>query len=315
MNLKLTITTIFVKIVSLLLPVKIMRNKKFFHLWEKKGYHVTPKHFYEPIPDTSTLKDDLWLKPSDLIGINMNEEGQINILSQFSSKFKREYNDLPINKTAIPYQYYINNDAFASVDGEILYCMIRHLKPKKVFEIGSGISTCLSAQAILKNKEYDKRYIGELVAIEPYPNDILKAGFPGLSRLIPKVIQDIPLSDFTQLQENDILFIDSSHVLKIGSDVKYEYLEILPRLNKGVIIHIHDIFLPLEYPYDWVLKDYRFWNEQYLLHAFLTFNNSFEVIWAGCYMHLKHHEKLKIAFNSYQREKVLPGSFWLRKTK
>ena len=289
--------------------------KKLFLLWEKLGFHITRNHFYQPIPDTRTLKDDLWEKQSELVGIDINEEGQINLLSLFSSKFKEEYESFPINKTSIPYQYYVNNGAIGSVDGEILYCMVRHFKPKKIFEIGSGNSTYLSAQAILKNKEEDNNYECELVAIEPYPNDILKAGFPGLSKLIPKKVQDIPLSEFKKLRENDILFIDSSHVLKIGSDVQYEYLEILPRLHKGVIVHLHDIFLPAEYPKEWVLNDYRFWNEQYLLKAFLAFNNSFEVLWAGSYMHLRHSDKLEEVFSSYKRDERWPGSFWIRKIK
>ena len=289
--------------------------KKSFPFWQKLGFHITPNHYYQPIPDTRTLKDNLWQKQSELVGIDINEEYQINLLSKFSSEFKEEYESFPRTKTSIPYQYYVNNSMFESVDGEILYCMIRYFKPKKIIEIGSGYSTYLSAQAILKNKEEDDSYKYELIAIEPYPNDILKAGFPGLSKLIPKKVQDIPLSEFKKLRGNDILFIDSSHVLKIGSDVQYEYLEILPRLNKGVVIHLHDIFLPAEYPKEWVLKDYRFWNEQYLLQAFLIFNDSFEVLWAGSYMHLKHPDKLEAAFSSYKRDERWPGSFWIRKIK
>lgn len=288
--------------------------KKLFPLAQKLGFHITPNHYYQPIPDTRTLKDDLWQKQSKLVGININEEDQISLLSLFSSKFKEEYKTFPRNKTSIPYRYYVNNCGFESVDGEILYCMIRHLKPKKIFEIGSGNSTYLSAQAVLKNKE-DNGHECELIAFEPYPNDVLKAGFPGLSKLIPTKIQDIPLSEFGKLKENDILFIDSSHVLKIGSDVQYEYLEILPRLNQGVIVHAHDIFLPAEYPREWVLKDYTFWTEQYLLQAFLVFNDSFKVLWAGSYMHLKHPDKLETTFSSYKRDERWPGSFWIKKVK
>ena len=190
--------------------------------------------------------------------------------------------------------------------------MIRHFKPKKIIEIGSGYSTLLSAKAILKNEaEGDKCY---LKAIEPYPNEIIKKGFPGLGKLIIDEAQNIPLSEFKELKENDIIFIDSSHVLKLGSDVKYEYLEILPSLEKGVIAHVHDIFLPKEYPREWVFSKHRFWNEQYLLQAFLTFNTNFEILWASQYMHLKNPEKLEMAFNSYKREKTSPGSFWIRKT-
>ena len=289
--------------------------KKLFTLWERLGFHITINHFYEPIPDTRTLKDDLWEKQSELVGIGMNEKSQIDLLSLFSSKFKKEYENFPRNETSILYQYYVDNRGFESVDGEILYCMIRHFKPKRFIEIGSGNSTYLSAQAILKNKEEDNAYECELVAIEPYPNDILKAGFPGLSKLVSKKVQDIPLSEFRKLRENDILFIDSSHVLKIGSDVQFEYLEILPRLHTGVVVHLHDIFLPAEYPKEWVLEKYIFWTEQYLLQAFLTFNDSFKVLWAGSYMHLKHPDKLEASFSSYKREERWPGSFWIRKIK
>lgn len=300
--------------VSLILHSKVARDKRYFHLWERKGFHITPIHYREPIPDTTTLKDDLWQKQSELVGIDINEKGQINLLSLFSSRFKEEYESFPRNKTPVPYQYYVNNGAFESVDAEILYCMIRYFKPKKIFEIGSGNSTYLSAQALLKNKD-DNNYECELIAIDPYPNDVLKAGFPGLSKLIPTKVQDIPLSEFSKLKKNDILFIDSSHVLTIGSDVQYEYLEILPRLNKGVIVHLHDIFLPVEYPKKWVLEAFRFLNEQYLLQAFLAFNDSFEVLWAGSYMHLKHPDELEVAFSSYERDERWPGSFWIIRTK
>ncbi len=164
----------------------------------------------------------------------------------------------------------------------------------------------------MKNKEEDGIDC-ELIAIEPYPNKILQKGFPGLSKLIKKEVQDVGLDEFYKLNENDILFIDSSHVLKIGSDVQYEYLEILPRLNKGVIVHVHDIFLPAEYPKEWVLKNYRFWTEQYLLQAFLTFNNTFEVLWVGSYMHFKYPDLLKKSFNSYNPKTVCPGSFWMQR--
>lgn len=289
--------------------------KKSFPLWQRFGYHLTPYHYYQPIPDIRDLEEDLWSKQSDLVGIDLNERKQLELLSLFVSRYKDEYASFPRYKTSVSHEYFINNYFFESVDGEILYCMVRYFKPKRIIEIGAGFSTYLSAQAILYNKKEDDSYECELRAIEPYPNDILKAGFPGLTKLISTRVQDIPFSMFTKLQENDILFIDSSHVLKIGSDVKYEYLEILPRLNKGVIVHTHDIFLPAEYPRDWVIKEHRFWTEQYLLQAFLTFNESFEVIWAANYIHLEHPSKLGAAFSSYMREDTLPASFWIRKTK
>lgn len=302
---------------AFLRPVYPIAFVRLFSLWERAGFHITPNHFYQPIPGTRTLKDELWLRQSELVGIDMNEQRQIQLLNQFL-RFKEEYEFFPKNETSKPWQYYINNPNFGSVDAEILYCIIRYFRPKKVIEIGSGYSTYLSAQAILKNKEeYGNK--SELIAIEPYPNEVLRSGFAGLSRLITTKIEEIDLSVFNELKENDILFIDSSHVLKIGNDVQYEYLEILPRLNRGVIVHIHDIFPPMEYPKRWVLEMHRFWNEQYLLQAFLAFNSAFEVLWGGgAYMHLRHPEKLEKAFSSYNRKTVwrrqVPGanSFWMR---
>jgi len=300
---------------SLTLPKKVMRDRRYFYLWEKKGFHITPVDFYFPIPDTRELGDELWTKHSDMVGVDLNESRQLKLLELFLSQFKNEYDYFPRQKTTTPYRYYLNNGGLSSIDGEILYCMVRHFKPKRVIEIGSGNSTYLFAEAILKNKEENPSYDCKLTAIEPYPNDVLKDGFPGLSELIQKRVQDLPLTDFMKLNEDDILFIDSTHVLQIGSDVRYEYLEILPRLKKGVIIHAHDIFLPAEYPKEWIRGDAIFWNEQYLLQAFLSFNDAFEVLWAGSYMHLKNPDKLEKAFSSYKRNEHRPGSFWIRRVK
>lgn len=293
---------------------KVLRKfiKKTFSFWQMFGFHITPNHFYEPIPDTKKLKNNLWQGYSNLIGIDMNGKKQLKLLSYFVSNFKKEYESFLKEKTSIPYKYYVNNRSFASTDGEVLYCMIRFLKPKKVVEIGSGFSTYLLTEAILKNKK-ENNINTELIIIDPYPSKVLEKGLPEFSKLIKKEVQDVSLSFFHKLKENDILFIDSSHTLKIGSDVQYEYLEILPSLNVGVIIHIHDIFLPLEYPKEWILKYHRFWTEQYLLQAFLIFNNVFEVLWGGSYMHLKHSKLLKSVFSSYNPKTIIPGSFWMRK--
>ena len=173
----------FLRIFRVLLrPIYPIVFVRLFSLWERMGFHITPNHFYQPIPDTRTLKDGLWLRQSELVGIDMNEQKQIQLLNQFL-RFKEEYDNFPKNKTSKPYQYYINNHNFGPVDAEILYSMIRYFKPKKIFEIGSGYSTYLSAQAVLKNEE-ESGNKAELIAIEPYPNEVLKSGFP--SATFPK---------------------------------------------------------------------------------------------------------------------------------
>ena len=287
--------------------------RKTLPFFERMGLHLTLNHYYEPVPDTRKLRDALWSRRSELVGVNLNESAQLALLAGLAACFKAEYDSLPLEAPPQPGRFYLNNPAFPSVDAEIFYSMIRRFKPKRIIEIGSGQSTLLAAETILKNREEDPAYRCELVAVEPYPSGFLKAGVPGLSRLIQQPAQEVPLEEFDALGQDDILFIDSSHVLKIGSDVQYEYLEILPRLRPGVLVHIHDIHFPSDYPKDLVLESRRFWTEQYLLQAFLTFNDSFEVLWAGTYMHFTHPDALAAAFKSYDRNGRWPGSFWMRR--
>jgi predicted O-methyltransferase YrrM len=317
MDIKSGIKDLLVYFISCLLSkrlVSLLCHAPYFRIWEKKGIHITPVHFYQPIPDTRTLEESYWSSKSKLIGIEMNDEGQKRILTQFSANYKKEYQNFSLSKPSAANEFYIDNGTFESVDAEVLYCMIRHFKPKKIIEIGSGNSTYLSAHASIINKS-DTGADAQFIAIEPYPSDNLKNGIPGLTQLIDKRIEQIDFGLFSELEENDLLFIDSSHVLKVGSDVQKIYLDILPRLKKGVLIHIHDIFLPAEYPKEVIMNCLRFWTEQYLLQAFLAFNESYNVLWASSYMHLNYPNLLEKAFPSYSRESRWPGSFWIQKAK
>lgn len=265
-----------------------------FNALQSVGIHAIPNHFYGPIPDTAKLPEETWREKSTLAGIDMNDPGQIE-LAHAMGEWSKEFPSVP------------QAGQFGGVDGEVLHAMIRHFRPRRILEVGSGASTQISAAAICKNE------IGKLIAIEPYPNNALKKGFPGLDSLIVSPVQDVGMAEFERLGENDILFIDSSHVVKIGSDVQFLFLEVLPRLNPGVIVHVHDIFLPQSYPRKWVVNELRFWNEQYLLQALLMFNNSFEVLWAAHYMNLRHPELLASIFSRYVAGSLFQGSFWMRK--
>ena len=272
---------------------------ELFPVWEQHGFHVTPVHFYQPIPDTRELPETLWKQPSDLVGINMNDAMQLDLLRNHFTKFRDECSNFPAEPP--PGQ----RRPFRGVDALAAYCMVRHFQPRLIIEVGSGFSSLALGQAAAKNKN------SALVCIDPFPSDFLRRGFPGLQSSIEEKIQNIDLKFFAQLQSGDILFIDSSHTVKIGGDVNYLFLEVLPRLKPGVIVHVHDIFLPFEYRRDWVLDEFRFWNEQYLLQAFLTFNSEFEVLLANSYLNHYHQEDLKAAFRN------LPswagGSFWMRR--
>ena len=291
---------------------------KLFYVLEKMGLHLSRVHHYTPIPDTRDLKDELWTRQSELPGLKMNEEKQLKLLEELSSRYRLEYDEFHVERQEAPHEFYLRNGFFGPVDAEILYSMIRHHKPRRVIEIGAGNSTYLAAKAIHRNKAEDPAYSCDLVSIDPYPNETLRKGFPGLTRLIPRKVQEIPMKEFKKLQEDDILFIDSSHVVRIGGDVKHMFLEILPRINEGVLVHVHDVFLPMEYPKLYV-KDYlRFWSEQYLLQAFLAFNDSFEVLWGSRYMRLRHPEELASSFKNYDRDEVgdeRMSSLWMKRTR
>ncbi len=289
---------------------RLAHDPKYFELWQSHGFHVASVHYYQPIPDTRVLPLSLWNRVSDLPGVDIREEQQKQLLSEIVGRFKDEYTAIPEGASTQEFHYYLGNVAFEAVDAEMLFGLIRLLKPRRMYEIGSGFSTLLTADALRRNRV--DGYSCRFIAIDPDASAELEAKLPRDVALWRVPVQEVSLDEFESLCENDILFIDSSHVCKIGSDVQFLFLEVLPRLRPGVVVHIHDIFLPLEYPRQWVLDEHRFWNEQYLLQTFLSFNATFEVLWAGQWMHIKYPDLLMKAFPSYKAG-VSAGSFWFRR--
>lgn len=301
------------------LPKGLLIDIEFFELFQRRGWHIVPNHFYDPIPDTSQLPDSLWERPSEMIGIDQNIEAQAALLEEVAGYLK-EYQAIGTEGPA---------PAFAGIDGAMLYSLIRRLKPRRMIEIGSGASTLLSLLALERNREdasregggratqdaqaEDPAAQGEFTAIEPYPSDAVREALRGKGTLIAERVENLPLAHFEALGEGDILFIDSSHSVKIGSDVLYEILEILPRLRKGVHIHIHDIFLPYHYPKDWVKGRKIFWTEQYLLQAFLACNRDFEILWSPGSLWQRMPERLTGHFPGYDPLRQPAGSFWMRR--
>lgn len=291
-------------------------SRRTFELFQRVGIHVTRRHFYSPIPDTRILKvrTDLWDREMDLLGVDMREDQQLELLDDLLPKYQNEF-DFPENKTSIPYEYYVNNGSFGLISAAVLHGMIRHYKPVTLIEVGSGFSTFVSARAGLMNQA--EGHPVSLIAVEPHPDEVLKASFPGLSELIQKPVEELDLAFFDQLGDHDILFIDSSHVLRIGGDVAFLYLDVLPRLKKGVVVHIHDVMFPRHYSKDLVIGQQFFWNEQYLLQAFLTYNERFEVLFCANYLHNKYPERVRAVIpppkSRGKEENYLSTSFWMRR--
>ena len=179
-----------------ILPASFLLDKRHFKIWEKRGYHITPIHFYSPIPDTRELNNEVFKRRSTLKGIKINEKMQLELLAIFSKAYKVEYDRFPREKTSNPNNFYLENGAFGSVDAEILYSFVRYFKPRMIYEVGSGFSTLLFAKAILQNKEDSPLASCSLYSFEPYPGEMLKKGFPGLTKLVEKKVQDIQLGVF-----------------------------------------------------------------------------------------------------------------------
>ncbi len=278
---------------------------EWFRLWEERGVHVTPVHFYEPIPELRTLDDKLWSEPQRLCGIEMNPARQSHFLRDVFPAFRKEYEQIPIDNPEQNDSFYLANGRFEGLDPLLAYCMVRHFRPSQIVEVGSGYSTLILAQAARVNGET------ELHSIEPFPVDFLTAGVPGLTSLLVSKVEEVDPSFFSRLTAGDFLFIDTSHVVRIGGDVNYLFLEVLPRLNPGVIVHVHDIFFPYEYPQDWVMERRRFWTEQYLLQAFLVFNSEFEVLVSSGYLKATYPEEVAEVFPA--AAPWTGGSFWMKR--
>ena len=275
-------------------------RQELFPIWERHGFHVTRVHFYQPIPDTRSLPEELWSQPGKLVGIDMNDSVQLDLLRNHFSKFRSEYES--ISAEPPPDQVW----PFSGPDALVAYCMVRHFRSRRIIEVGSGSSSLVLGQAAAKNND------STLICIDPFPGELLRKGsIPALQSLIESRVQDVELEFFSQLEAGDILFIDSSHTVKVGGDVNYLFLEILPRLKPGVIVHVHDIFFPFDYPRDWMVEKFRFWTEQYLLQAFLIFNSEFEVLMANSYLNHYHLSDFKAAFPNLRRWES--GSFWMRR--
>lgn len=267
-------------------------------------------HFYSPIPSLSELREyesRIWCDSAEALGIDFNDREHRRWLTEILPRHlvHFDYPETPPPGSSTD-SYYTGNPAFSWLDSRMLFSVLREMKPRRLIEVGSGYSSLLAADV---NRRFLNRDL-DLVCIEPYPQDFLRAGVDGISRLIESRVQDVPVETFDALEAGDVLFIDSSHVAKTGSDVNFLYLKVLPRLKAGVLIHIHDIFLPNDYPKEWVMERGYNWNEQYLMQALLMFSNGFEVMFGCAHAMARYPELVGEALGG---PPYGGGSLWIRK--
>jgi predicted O-methyltransferase YrrM len=277
-------------------PARAARHALFLvqeqpELSDRWGYHIRPIHYYEPLPDFRAITPEQIQRRREFPAIDFRWNEQLQLLRELETYASElRHSD-------------VQNDYFSGFDAVVYYSVIRHLKPRRVIEIGGGYSTRIAGKALAANQS------GRLTCIEPFPERLNGASL-GVE-LITKRVEEIDLSFFSSLKENDVLFIDSSHTVKFGSDVCYELLEILPSLKRGVWVHVHDIFFPHDYPAEWLLKRRLALNEQYLLEGFLAFNREFEVALSNYWLALDHAPAVKRLWSSVNSG---CSSFWFYRT-
>jgi hypothetical protein len=273
------------------------------------GYHIRPIHYYDPLPDFREINAAELARRRLSAAIDFNVEGQLTLLEKISS-FQPELEALACAPPAEGFDFH--NDYFAGLDASIYYALIRYLKPARVIEVGAGYSTRIADKALRRNRAEDRP--GKLVCIEPYPGPRLTATSLDIE-LIKQRVEVVDFSLFAGLEANDILFIDSSHTVNFGSDVCRLVLEILPILQPGVWVHVHDIFFPNDYPADWIVNKRIAFNEQYLLEAFLAFNRSFTVQAANHWLNTDFPAKAANVCPPQLLSAAKPpaASFWMRR--
>ena len=276
---------------------------------------VPPGHFYSPLvdPNDPAVQNVLrGFSTADIpatSGLDIDAGRMLSVLREIAVN----YPSLPFSSAAKSgLHYYYDNPAFSYGDAIALSLMLLHYKPRKVIEVGSGFSSCVMIDL---NGPPHRQEPADLTFIEPFPKTLLSllpADSPYRNRIIADPVQSVSLDVFAQLAENDILFIDSTHVSKMGSDVNYLIFNVLPILKPGVLIHIHDIFYPFEYSSKWIVDENRSWNEAYLLRAFLQFNSSFEVIFWNHFALRKFPNELEFLAPLFLKNGG--GSIWLKRT-
>jgi hypothetical protein len=283
----------------------------------KEGFLPMRVHYYSPIPDILDLNHRrVWQRTSDLVGLDFRSAQQLEFLHSLGTQYGNECN-WPPNSTGNPLEFFTENNSFSFGCAASLHSILRYYKSRRAFEIGSGNSSLIFSEALRRNLA--DGYPCEYTIIDPYPAPIVKNGLPFLTRVIPERVELTDLALFESLTEGDVLFIDSGHTVRTGGDVNFLFLDVLPRLAPGVVVHIHDINLPYEYPEAYFTNpSFRmFWTEAYLLQAFLAFNSEFGILLAMNYLMIDKRDEFCHAFPHYHPNihKAISGSFWIRRKK
>lgn len=277
---------------------------------QRLGWHFQRRDFYSPLNDLAFLdaNRDLWTSVEDPPGIDWAPERQLAVARE-ACAFVEELRDVPREPQA-PVAYAWDNSFWNNFDAVAQYGLVRSRKPRRYVEVGCGWSSLLLARALARNRA-EGAPATEVALVEPYPNELIFERLPGDWARHPVMLQRAPLELFDRLEAGDVLFYDGSHCARVASDVNWFFFRVLPRLRPGVLVHLHDIFLPHDYPEEWIFRRGQTWNEQYVLQAFLMHNPEWRIE-LGCRWLMTHHRS--------ELEGLLKGvqpplgvSFWMRR--
>lgn len=281
-----------------------MRRRLARRLAERSGWQVLERRFYSPVPDLDELPEDVFERRNEMRGIDLDPARQIAFAESELAPHLAEFGQGPEG-------FPIRNEYYETGDAEIAYAFVRHIRPRRIVELGSGFSTLVLAHAAERNRADGAPC--RLVSFDPYPPPVLADGAPGLEAHTALPAQEVPEEEFAALESGDLLFVDTSHTVKLGGDVNRIVLDVLPALAPGVWVHFHDIWLPYEYHRTLVREMEMYWNEQYLLQAFLAMNPSWEVVFATRAVAVAEDDRLRALIPEYDGSNF-PSSFWMRRT-
>jgi len=287
---------------------------ELFKALRQKDLYLLRDHYYRPFVNAKNLPAEFWTNRASLASLEIDANSALTWAETELTAYFQELRDfLPLHQESKDVKLYLINGTYMAVDAHMYYALIRHLKPKTIIEVGAGHSTLFAHEALKRGELLETT---ELHVVEPYPEGIISSGLESVARVRRSFVQDLEPAYFDRLEAGDILFIDSTHVVKEGGDVLYLYLEILPRLKPGVFVHVHDISLPEPYPscyldYGW------FWNEQYLLQAYLVNNNKVKILWPGNYLMCYQSRRMLELFPDINDMRAVypesePSAFWFK---
>lgn len=280
---------------------------------QDRGYHFQPRDYYSALNDLSFLSEnpDLWHDRPLPAGVKWDVDAQLEEVRQLAP-YLAELDAVPMDPPPGDPVYHWNNAFWRGADALVHYGLLRRAKPRRVVEVGAGWSSLLMADALRRNEEEGAEPT-EVTQIEPYPRRELLSALPEHWTLHDVVLQRADLAVFESLDAGDVCFYDGSHVARAGSDVVWFFFEVLPRLKPGVLVQIHDIFWPSDYPDEWIFERGQTWNEQYVLQAFLMYNDAFEVVICNSMLFQLRGGAIEELYREVPETQHSGVSIWLRR--